>query len=101
MSPPRSGRRPRLAYETRLTLLALSCGLPALVAALVFLWTNSLAAPLRWTLAFLLAGFWLGFAFALRERVMRPLHSVANLLSALHAGDYSVRAPAPHLGDAL
>ncbi|MBI5689954.1 MAG: GHKL domain-containing protein [Verrucomicrobia bacterium] len=35
---------------------------------------------------------WLGFSFAARNLVVRPLHTMANLLSALREGDFSVRA---------
>ena len=35
-----------------------------------------------------------GFALALRERVVMPLQTVANLLSALREGDFSIRGRA-------
>ncbi|MGH9845502.1 MAG: sensor histidine kinase, partial [Blastocatellia bacterium] len=35
--------------------------------------------------------FWLGCAFALRERVVMPLQTLSNLLAALREGDYSIR----------
>ena len=37
-------------------------------------------------------GFWFGYAFALREHVVRPLQTMANLLTALREGDFSTRA---------
>ena len=34
----------------------------------------------------------LGFALALRERVVLPLQTLSNLLAALREGDFSIRA---------
>ncbi len=45
--------------------------------------------------------FWLGFAGAVRERVVFPLRTISNLLSALHEGDFSFRARPSHADDAL
>ncbi len=88
--------RRRLAYERLVPLLALVGAVPALVVALVLLWTGEHEARTRWTLTVIMVGSWLGFALALRERLIRPLHTVSNLLAALQEGDYSMRA---HLGD--
>ncbi len=55
----------------------------------------------QWTLTILLVGTWLGFAFAVRDRVVRPLQTMANLLSALREGDFSVRARGARRDDAL
>jgi two-component system, NtrC family, nitrogen regulation sensor histidine kinase NtrY len=44
---------------------------------------------------------WLGFAFAVRERVVFPLQTLSNLLGALREGDYSVRGRSPKPDDAL
>lgn len=46
-------------------------------------------------------GAWLAFAFAARERVIRPLQTLANLLGALREGDFSVRARGARTDDAL
>ena len=35
---------------------------------------------------------WLGFAFAVRERVIRPLQTIANMIAGLREGDFSIRA---------
>ena len=35
---------------------------------------------------------WLGFAFAARERVIRPLQTIANLIAGLREDDFSIRA---------
>ncbi|HUS67162.1 MAG TPA: ATP-binding protein [Kofleriaceae bacterium] len=83
--------RRRWRLEDRLVLDVLLAALPALVVALVLLWTGEAAPRTRWTLTAVVAGGWLGFALAARARVVRPLQTVANLLSALREGDHSIR----------
>jgi nitrogen fixation/metabolism regulation signal transduction histidine kinase len=72
--------------------------LPALVAAgpawllvAVLLWHSDEAAPLRWMLFLLVTlCFLIGLA-AVRQRVVQPLRSLANMLEALREGDYTMR----------
>jgi len=87
--------------ETRLTLMALMAGLPGSVVSLLILWTGDYTPKVQWTLTVVIVGLWLGFAFALRERVVFPLQTLSNLLSALREGDYSVRGRSPRADDAL
>lgn len=91
----------RLAYETRLTLLALMTGLPALLVALFLLWRGGYGARAYWTTAVLLGGFWWFCAYALRERVVRPLRTLSNMLAALKEEDFSIRAHSARPDDAL
>ena len=42
-----------------------------------------------------------GFALVLRERVVRPLQTLSNMLAALREGDYSLRARGADRDDAL
>jgi nitrogen fixation/metabolism regulation signal transduction histidine kinase len=81
--------------------LALAGGLPALGVAMWLLWTGDWTAKVQWTLSVLLLGTWLGFAFALRERVVRPLQTLSNMLAALREQDYSLRARRPNAEDSL
>src|SRR5690242_13492820 len=96
-----------LSHEGRLVLLAILAGLPGSIAALIMLWSGVLwpgAAPdtkVQWTLSVVILGAWLGFAFAVRERVVFPLQTLSNLLGALREGDFSVRGRSPRPDDAL
>jgi nitrogen fixation/metabolism regulation signal transduction histidine kinase len=65
------------------------------------LWTGDFSAKVQWTLSALVLGTWLGFAFAARERVVRPLQIVSNLLAALREGDFSIRARGARHDDPL
>ena len=90
-----------LSHEGRVVLLALLAGLPGSGIALWMLWSGDFSAKVQWTLSVLISGAWLGFAFAVRERVVFPLQTLANLLGALREGDFSVRGRSPRPDDAL
>jgi len=69
--------------------------------SLALLWTDDYSAKVEWTISAFVLLAWLGFAFAVRERVVRPLQIVSNLLAALHEGDFSIRARGARHDDAL
>jgi nitrogen fixation/metabolism regulation signal transduction histidine kinase len=82
--------------------MALLGGLPAVLVALVLIWTRSMRTSLSLTLTVIVVASWLGTALALRGRVVRSLQTLSNLVAALREGDYSIRArgadPASPLG---
>src|SRR5882724_7106745 len=91
----------RLTHEQTVFVYPLLAGLPAVVVSMCFLWGGDSAAKVQWTLSLLIIGFWLGYAEALRNRVVRPLQTMANLLSALREGDFSIRARGARRDEAL
>ncbi len=82
----------KLTHDQLVFVYALLAGLPAVVTVMCYLWGGEHAAKEQWTLTLLVVGCWLGFAAAARGRVVRPLQTMANLLSALREGDFAVRA---------
>ena len=95
-------RRTRFYYERRIFLFAVLAGLPGSAVALIMLWLiGEHDLKVQWTLSILIVGFWLGFAGAVRERVVFPLRTISNLLAALQEGDFSVRARGADIDDAL
>ncbi len=90
-----------LAHDRRIILLALAAALPAVVTALAILWTGDYSSKVRWTLTTLIVLAWLAFTQALRERVVRPLQTVSNLLAAMREEDFSIRARGARSDDAL
>jgi two-component system nitrogen regulation sensor histidine kinase NtrY len=90
---------PRL--EGNVFRLALLGGLPGVAVALVLLVGAELSGQLKWTLGVLIVGTWIVVAVVLRERVVRPLQTLSNLLGALREGDYSIRARGADRDDAL
>jgi nitrogen fixation/metabolism regulation signal transduction histidine kinase len=81
--------------------MALAAGLPGVITTTLILWLGDYTPRVQWTLTALIAGIWLGFCFALRERVASPLRTLANLLEAMREGDYSIRARHSKSGDAM
>ena len=98
---PRTDKGSRLGYENRIMMLAVMAALPASVCALVLLWSGGYQSRTEWTLTVVIVGGWLGFAAALRERVVFPMQTLANLLGALREGDFSIRGRSPRRDDAL
>jgi two-component system nitrogen regulation sensor histidine kinase NtrY len=72
--------------------MALAAGLPAVVIALILLWGGRFPSRVQLTLTVLIGLSWIGFSLALRERVIRPLQTLSNMLAALREGDSSIRA---------
>jgi two-component system, NtrC family, nitrogen regulation sensor histidine kinase NtrY len=93
--------RSRLSHDRRILLMALASALPGAVISLVFLWTGDYTPKVQWTLTVLIFSVCLGFAFALREKVVLPLQTLSNLLAALGEGDFSIRARGARGGDPL
>jgi PAS domain S-box-containing protein len=69
--------------------------------ALWLLFSGDSSDRVRWTFGVLIVVCWLLFALALRERVVRPLQTLSNMLAALREQDYSLRARRPNTEDAL
>lgn len=85
-------KRRRLSHDQTVFLYALLSGAPAVLIVLLALWlTGEYTPKVQWTVTTLVVTTWLGFAMAARERVIRPLQTIANLLSALREGDFSIR----------
>ncbi len=95
----------RLSHDQTVFVYALLGGLPAVVTALCYLWLGDRSPKEQWTLTLLIGGCWFGFALATQNLVVRPLQTMANLLSALREGDFAIRARGARrdepLGDAM
>jgi nitrogen fixation/metabolism regulation signal transduction histidine kinase len=94
-------KRPRVAHENRVLLLVLVASAPALLTALLLLWLGDFSLKLQWTLTLLVVLWFAGGAFAVRERVVRPLQTLSNLIAALAEGDFSIRAREARFDEAL
>ena len=93
--------KPLAPHERRVLQLALLAGLPGIVVSLALLWRDNYSAKVQWTLGLVVLGSWLITALVLRERVVRPLQTLSNMLAALREGDYSIRARGAEREDAL
>src|SRR5260370_11747315 len=90
-----------LSYEHRIQLLAVAAGLPGSLIALILLWTGDYSSRTIWTLAMLIVGLWLGFAFSVRHRLGFSLQTLSNLLAPMPEEDFSLRAPGASLRDPM
>src|SRR5436190_19672770 len=88
-------------HERLIFRLALAAGLPGVAISMILLWRGGYSGKVQWTLGLLIAGIWLVTGLVLRERVIRPLQTLSNMLAALREGDYSIRARGADREDAL
>lgn len=89
------------SHERQVVRLALLSPLPGLVVALWLLWSGPYQTSIRWTLSTILVVAWLVLATMLREKVIRPLQTLSNMLAAIREQDYSLRARQANEDDAL
>ncbi len=87
-----ASKRRYISYEWRVPLLSLLSALPAIVLAMILVWSGDFSLRLRWTLTIGTVGGWFGFWLVLRDRLVRPLQTVSNMIAALQEGDYTMRA---------
>jgi two-component system, NtrC family, nitrogen regulation sensor histidine kinase NtrY len=80
--------------------LVLLAGFPAAVALAWIVWGQNYSFEVRWTLAAVVVVVWAGCAIAAYQMVTRVLYLAANLLGALHEGDYSIRGTGAKPGSA-
>lgn len=97
MSPTSSNPKPRrrkheTPFDRRLLWLVLGSGAPAIATAMTLLLVDDFTTRTRWTLGVFVVGCWFFGALLVREKVVRPLQTISNLLAALREGDFSIRA---------
>ncbi|MGD9723776.1 MAG: PAS domain-containing sensor histidine kinase [Pirellulales bacterium] len=96
---------PRLAnrwpLERRMLHAALLALLPSTAVTLGLLWLGDYTPRVRWTLAALVLATSGAAIVYLRDRLAFSLRTVANLLSAVREGDFSIRLQPTGAGDAL
>jgi two-component system nitrogen regulation sensor histidine kinase NtrY len=88
-------------FERRIRLLCLLVAAPAFVLAAVLLWQAKVSQGMVWTLLGGVAFLSLIAAAILMEEIIRPLQTLANVVSALRESDYSFRARGGRQLDAL
>src|SRR3954449_2969263 len=89
------------SLEQAVVGLCLLAGLPAALALVWIVWGQNYSFEVRWTLAAVVLVVWVGCAAAAHQMVTRVLYLAANLLGALHEGDYSIRGHGAKPGSAV
>jgi two-component system nitrogen regulation sensor histidine kinase NtrY len=82
----------QFSHDIALFLMSLTSGAPAILLSMIFLWNGDFTPKVQWTLTVFIGCIWLGYSIAMRERIIRPLQTISNLLAALREGDFSIRA---------
>jgi len=96
-APPVGRRRlwrPRreMGFLRRIEIFCFFLLIPSELVALAFLWSSSFSSLVKWTLTALLAAHQLLLLLLLREKVIFPLHTLANIIGGFRDEDYSIRA---------
>jgi nitrogen fixation/metabolism regulation signal transduction histidine kinase len=100
---PRAVRPTKLHWSLEQAVVGLTLlgGLPAALALAWIVWGQNYSFEVRWTLAAVVLAVWIGCAAAAYQMVTRVLLLSANLLGALHEGDYSIRGAGAKPGSAV
>src|SRR5207247_3917357 len=98
---PTLKRGATMRFERRVTLLSLLAGLPAVALCALLLWLGDYSTRTQLTIDLFLVLGWLVVAFKLKERIVRPLQTLSNILAAVREGDFSIRGRRAASGDAL
>jgi nitrogen fixation/metabolism regulation signal transduction histidine kinase len=98
---PRASTKVHWSLEQAVVGLTLLAGLPAALALAWIVWGQNYTFEVRWTLAAVVLAVWIGCAAAAHQMVTRVLFLSANLLGALHEGDYSIRGTGARPGSAV
>lgn len=96
-----SGWWRRLTHDQRVVALTILAGLPGVALSFGLLWIGGYPSNVLWTVSAGLVGVWAAVTVALREQIVRPLGTLANMLAALREGDFSIRARVTDGSDAL
>lgn len=91
----------RFRFDQHAVVLALTAAVPPLVATLLLLWAGDYSAKVRWTVALLLVATSAAALTALRQHIVSPLQTLANLVAALREDDFSIRGRSSVAGDPL
>lgn len=97
----RPRRKARLLYEHRISLYSFLVALPGLIVTAVLAWLMPWSLESRLSLIGAELFVWWLLALALQEQTIRPLQTLANVISSLREEDYSFRARNASPEDAL
>jgi nitrogen fixation/metabolism regulation signal transduction histidine kinase len=94
-------KRVRLLYEHRISLYSLLIALPGILVSGVVIWLETWSTESKLALLFGELFIWWLLALGLHSQTVRPLQTLANVVSALREEDYSFRARGAAPDDAL
>ena len=93
--------RHRLIYERRIAIFAVLAALPGVVLGTTLIWMQTWSRDVKIAVTVFEFILWFLLTLALLEQIVRPLQTLANVVSALREEDYSFRAREANPNDAL
>lgn len=91
----------RLIYERRIAMFAVIAALPGVILGTVLVWLQPWSRDAKIATTFFEVLLWFLLTLALLEQIVRPLQTLANVVSALREEDYSFRARETSPNDSL
>jgi len=85
------GKSRSLPFQKQILWLAFLCGLPGFAASLILLQTGAFTGKSVFTVIVLVVVAWASLTAMLYNRVIRPIQTASNMLSALREGDFSMQ----------
>ena len=100
-TPRIPAKRVRLLYEHRISIYSLFVALPGLGVSLILIWRQPWLIGWKFALFALELSAWWLLVRVLHQQTVRPLQTLANVVAALRAEDYSFRARGAAADDTL
>src|SRR6516164_942966 len=93
--------RHRIFYERRIAIFAILAALPGGFLGTILVWSQPWSRDVKIAVTLFEFVLWFLLTLALLEQIVRPLQTLANVVSALREEDYSFRAREANPNDAL
>jgi nitrogen fixation/metabolism regulation signal transduction histidine kinase len=93
--------RHRIFYERRIAIFAILAALPGGILGTILVWSQPWSRDVKIAVTLFEFVLWFLLTLALLEQIVRPLQTLANVVSALREEDYSFRAREANPNDAL
>jgi len=90
-----------MKFESQILIRSLAGGLAGILVAMWFIWTSEMSIQGQVTLTVAIFLFWIGFALAVKERMVYPMRTLSNVLEGLREKDFSLRLRGARRDDAL
>jgi nitrogen fixation/metabolism regulation signal transduction histidine kinase len=81
----------RMRHQTRILLASLAVGVPGVLATVALVFAGDYSGKAQLTILLVVIAAWLVLVAVLYRRVVRPLQTAANMLSAMREGDFSMQ----------
>ncbi|MCY3775585.1 MAG: PAS domain-containing sensor histidine kinase, partial [Candidatus Aminicenantes bacterium] len=82
----------KLGFQARIVLISLAAAFPASAALLILLWTGDHEPQMRYGLSLMALGALSGGLILLYRKLTFQFQTLANVVSAIREGDFSIRA---------